>query len=317
MHAPASDGHPRRLVRADERRRCRPGCAPRCASAAWASVRPGRRQDVAKARTRDSMRIFAKRTCVDDEPQIVAEPPLIVPIDDLIRRASAGGRPTRSSTSSSSRTAGRSCAGATPSRSSATCTWPARWSAWAASGPRLDPAVPRPRRRGPAVPAVQGGAGSVLERFLGKRPYDKHGQRVVVGQRLMQAASDIFLGWLRVRGSTGSRATTTSASSTTGRARRCGDHARAGGDALRPMCARRWPGRTPASATASRSPRTWARATRSTGPRRLLGRLRRPERARLRHPGQGGEEGTAQGRDRAVDGRRRRFQRRRPLYSPP
>ncbi len=41
---------------------------------------------------------------------------------------------------------------------------------------------------------------SVLERFLGKSPYENHAQRVVVGQRLMQAASDIFLGFLRVRG---------------------------------------------------------------------------------------------------------------------
>ena len=42
-------------------------------------------QDIAKARTRDSMRIFAKRTgIVDDELQIVAEPPLVVPIEDLI-----------------------------------------------------------------------------------------------------------------------------------------------------------------------------------------------------------------------------------------
>ena len=39
---------------------------------------------------------------------------------------------------------------------------------------------------------------SVLERFLGKSPYANHGQRVVEGQRLMQAASDIFLGWQRV-----------------------------------------------------------------------------------------------------------------------
>jgi hypothetical protein len=41
---------------------------------------------------------------------------------------------------------------------------------------------------------------SVLERFAGKSAYAHHGQRVVVGQRLMQAASDIFLGWIRVKG---------------------------------------------------------------------------------------------------------------------
>ena len=39
---------------------------------------------------------------------------------------------------------------------------------------------------------------SVLEPFLGKSQYANHGQRVVEGQRLMQAASDIMLGWDRV-----------------------------------------------------------------------------------------------------------------------
>jgi uncharacterized protein (DUF2252 family) len=38
---------------------------------------------------------------------------------------------------------------------------------------------------------------SVLEAHLGASPFDRHGHRVVAGQRLMQAASDIFLGWYR------------------------------------------------------------------------------------------------------------------------
>jgi len=36
---------------------------------------------------------------------------------------------------------------------------------------------------------------SVLEPFAGKSVYANHGERVVVGQRVMQTASDIFLGW--------------------------------------------------------------------------------------------------------------------------
>jgi len=36
---------------------------------------------------------------------------------------------------------------------------------------------------------------SVLEPYLGRAPQRHHGQRVVEGQRLMQAASDVFLGW--------------------------------------------------------------------------------------------------------------------------
>jgi uncharacterized protein (DUF2252 family) len=38
---------------------------------------------------------------------------------------------------------------------------------------------------------------SVLEPYLGKSRYRSHGERVVVGQRWVQAASDIFLGWFR------------------------------------------------------------------------------------------------------------------------
>ena len=41
---------------------------------------------------------------------------------------------------------------------------------------------------------------SVLEPFLGKSAFDNHGQRVVEGQRLTQAASDIMLGWIRIDG---------------------------------------------------------------------------------------------------------------------
>jgi hypothetical protein len=39
---------------------------------------------------------------------------------------------------------------------------------------------------------------SVLEPYLGRSEYLHHGHRVVAGQRLMQSASDIFLGWDRV-----------------------------------------------------------------------------------------------------------------------
>ena len=40
---------------------------------------------------------------------------------------------------------------------------------------------------------------SVLEEILGPSEFKNHGERVVTGQRLMQAASDIFLGWLHVK----------------------------------------------------------------------------------------------------------------------
>ena len=41
---------------------------------------------------------------------------------------------------------------------------------------------------------------SVLEPFLGRSKHANHGQRVVEGQRLMQSASDVLLGWVRTDG---------------------------------------------------------------------------------------------------------------------
>ena len=49
----------------------------------------------------------------------------------------------------------------------------------------------------PLVLQVKEASESVLEPHLGRSGFANHGQRVVEGQRLMQAASDIFLGWIR------------------------------------------------------------------------------------------------------------------------
>jgi uncharacterized protein (DUF2252 family) len=38
---------------------------------------------------------------------------------------------------------------------------------------------------------------SVLEPYAGKSRYENHGERVVTGQRMLQTASDVFLGWTR------------------------------------------------------------------------------------------------------------------------
>jgi uncharacterized protein (DUF2252 family) len=40
---------------------------------------------------------------------------------------------------------------------------------------------------------------SVLEPYAGKSAYTHHGERVVMGQRLMQPASDLFLGWVTAK----------------------------------------------------------------------------------------------------------------------
>jgi uncharacterized protein (DUF2252 family) len=51
------------------------------------------------------------------------------------------------------------------------------------------------RSSDPLVLQVKEAAASVLEQYVGPGIYDHHGQRVVVGQRTMQAFPDIFLGW--------------------------------------------------------------------------------------------------------------------------
>ena len=51
----------------------------------------------------------------------------------------------------------------------------------------------------PLLLQVKEARASVLEPYVGKSIYANHGQRIVVGQRLMQSASDIFLGWAEGR----------------------------------------------------------------------------------------------------------------------
>ena len=52
--------------------------------------------------------------------------------------------------------------------------------------------------RDPLFLQVKQAEASVLEPFAGQSEYENQGQRVVCGQRLMQAASDIFLGWTQI-----------------------------------------------------------------------------------------------------------------------
>ena len=48
----------------------------------------------------------------------------------------------------------------------------------------------------PLLLQVKEARSSVLEAYAGKSKFGHHGQRIVIGQRLMQAASDMFLGWM-------------------------------------------------------------------------------------------------------------------------
>jgi uncharacterized protein (DUF2252 family) len=49
----------------------------------------------------------------------------------------------------------------------------------------------------PLLLQIKEARNSVLEPYAGKSEYHKHGERVVVGQRLTQSSSDVFLGWVR------------------------------------------------------------------------------------------------------------------------
>jgi hypothetical protein len=54
-------------------------------------------------------------------------------------------------------------------------------------------------RKQPPHPPIQRSRAIGLEPYTGKGLYENQGQRVVIGQRLMQSSSDIFLGWVRGR----------------------------------------------------------------------------------------------------------------------
>jgi uncharacterized protein (DUF2252 family) len=50
----------------------------------------------------------------------------------------------------------------------------------------------------PLILQIKEAQRSVLEEFVGRSEYSHSGERVAAGQRIMQASSDIFLGWLAV-----------------------------------------------------------------------------------------------------------------------
>jgi uncharacterized protein (DUF2252 family) len=52
--------------------------------------------------------------------------------------------------------------------------------------------------RDPLFMQIKEAQSSVMEEFVGRSEYANAGERVVAGQRIMQASSDIFLGWLHV-----------------------------------------------------------------------------------------------------------------------
>jgi uncharacterized protein (DUF2252 family) len=157
---------------------------------------------VAEARTRDSVRVMAKRTGhVNGERRIVANPPLIVPLDDLMDPGSDWESATaliKRALSSYRHTLARHHHPIEEFR----FVHAARKVVGVGSvGTRCYILLLIGRdRKDPLFLQVKEAQASVLEPFVGPSQHRNHGQRVVVGQRLMQAASDIFLGWIRLKG---------------------------------------------------------------------------------------------------------------------
>jgi uncharacterized protein (DUF2252 family) len=161
---------------------------------------------IEKGRMKDSTRAFAKlTTTVDGEPRIRSDPPLIVPIeelvdldrDQLIGTLRAINRSYRRSLQGDRRRllegyelvhVARKVVGVGSVGTRA-------WIALLLGRDRDDPLFLQ----------FKEADRSVLEPYTGKSQYDQQGQRVVEGQRMMQATSDIFLGWDRVDGVDGVR----------------------------------------------------------------------------------------------------------------
>jgi uncharacterized protein (DUF2252 family) len=157
-------------------------------------------QNLAKARTRDSMHAFSKLTeQVDGEPRIISDPPLIVPVEELFPQAAADLvtetlhefiRGYRHSLQTDRRVLLEQYRFVHLARK-VVGVGSVGTRAWIALFMGLDD-------QDPLFLQIKEAQASVLERFAGKSGFASHGERVVAGQHLMQATSDIFLGWRKM-----------------------------------------------------------------------------------------------------------------------
>jgi uncharacterized protein (DUF2252 family) len=154
---------------------------------------------VAKTQSKDSLKAFAKLThLVDGKPRITNDPPLIVPIEDLV------GPGEQSGLDESLRDLFRSYQETLQDDRRRLLDrfrylHAARKVVGVGSVGTSDYIVLLLGRdeSSPLFLQIKEAEASVLEPFIGKSTLPQHGQRVVEGQRLLQAASDIMLGWLR------------------------------------------------------------------------------------------------------------------------
>jgi uncharacterized protein (DUF2252 family) len=161
------------------------------------------RKGLAKARTHDSMHELAKLTHqVDGRPRIISDPPLLVPIDELMPKQVARkgfesqlndliGKYQR--TLEANRRfllEGFEVADVARKVVGVGSVGTRCWILLMLGRDESDPLFLQ----------VKEAEASVLSRFVGASKYANQGQRVVAGQKLMQASSDIFLGWQRTDG---------------------------------------------------------------------------------------------------------------------
>src|SRR4051795_11312837 len=155
-----------------------------------------------KARTRDTLQAFGKLTeVVDGQLRLRAEPPLLVPLRDIMPRRQEQDTESafreliseyRSSLRSDHRTLleGYSFIDMARKVVGVGSVGTRCWVVLLVGRDQDDPLLLQVKEAAPSVHAE----------FLGPSRYANQGQRVVAGQRLMQQASDIFLGWQRTTG---------------------------------------------------------------------------------------------------------------------
>jgi uncharacterized protein (DUF2252 family) len=159
-------------------------------------------KQLAKARTRDSMQALGKLTeVVDGETRFISNPPLIVPIEELVPESEAANLTERfhgllGSYGKSLQSDRRHLlkqfrfAGIARKVVGVGSVGTRAWVVLMLGSDGVDPLLLQ------AKEAQE----SVLAQFVGKSHYANEGERVVAGQHLMQASSDIFLGWDKVDG---------------------------------------------------------------------------------------------------------------------
>lgn len=163
-------------------------------------------RNVAKARAKDRMRALSKLTQeVDGRLRIVSEPPLIVPMSELTDELGGDVEAKVLRIVDDYRaTLGDECRALLDSYSFADAAL--KVVGVGSVGTRAWVVLMIGRDAGdPLFLQIKEAQPSVLEPYLAPTAYAQQGQRVVEGQRLVQATSDIMLGWVQAEGADGQR----------------------------------------------------------------------------------------------------------------